>query len=110
SSFGPYQPNTFFGFMNTAYGVYNSAGGGGGGRLALGQQIGSSGELAGTYIIQGLGGVASGIDLTIGPGGMAMEYGANSGTQGYSNNLYDYLTNTNGHPTDWSSGAYAFVG
>jgi hypothetical protein len=107
----------FFGFIDTAYAAANTASGG---RLGLGQQL-SFGSTTQSYIASGIGSQMSGFEIQFGATEMSGVLGMDSANQSYQTG-FNYVTWALGgfagpataaaQPivTDWSEGAYAFVG
>ncbi len=103
--------NGFFGFVEEAYGVFNTVNGG---RLGLGQYL-QTGELTQVYHpTTGVGPVITDFELTFDLTQMTLDYNSITRTRNYVDHR-DYpgtvaAGSTQMVPTDWSSGAYAFVG
>jgi hypothetical protein len=103
---------SFFGFIDTAYAAVNTLSNG---RIGLGQQLTFSNTTQ-AYAASNLGGAISGFQLVFDPASFSLTYGANTVSRSYVNH-FDYLywyshgfSGTPTVPTDWSNGAYAFVG
>lgn len=90
------ETDTFFGFLDTAYTGFNTAGGGGGGRLGLGQHL-PSGDISQSYVAQGVGTNFSGFEILFEETQMHLFYGASSQTQAYVDGL-NRLVATHGGP------------
>jgi len=106
-----YDPNNsvsdFFGFIDTAYVAFNTLQSG---RIGLGQQLSFASNTQ-TYGGNNLGTNLVNWNATFDISEMDLTVGANpTVSQAYSNNLFNYLDGTTGNATDWSSGAYAFIG
>jgi hypothetical protein len=107
-----YDPNntqtSFFGFIDTAYGVFNQQtllke------RFGIGQQKSTADTTQaypGTNIAEG---AITNFSITFNATGISGKYGSTTSNLSYVNH-YNYLTGGGTIPTDFSDGAYAFVG
>ncbi len=97
--------DAFFGFLDDAYGVFNVNSSNV--RIGLGQYR-APGEVAQTYVASQTVRSFTGFELTFDLTEMSLTYNSTTRQQAYA----DHRSHFDGQtiPTDWSSGAYAFVG